>query len=883
MRKRLKKQIQEMSRLLGQLHSEIKNKLILRQKDDVLDFLEHCQNVAITMGKTIEQEEGEGFITISLLEKYCETVYQIYESLCKSFYIDINRTYEELKRSHIQIDHSIKDDIKVHIEIVFLPYKASMWDSLESVWKTAREDPCCRAYVVPIPYFDKSEDGTLVKIHDESNLYPKDIPVISWETYDIAVRHPDVIFIHSPYDSGNFVTTIHPAFYSDKLKKHTELLVYIPYFITLGGLPEDFCVTLGSFNADRVIVQSENVRQNYIYAFQSFLKKESLKAKYKNIEKKFLALGSPKYDKVMNSMPEDFELPDRWKHLIISDGIRKKVVFYNTSLNAMLSGNEQYLKKIRSVLKIFSLRNDVTLWWRPHPLSKATIGSMRPKLLQEYEQIVNKYQQEGWGIYDDTPELHRAIAWSDAYYGDTSSVAMLFQAAGKPVMLQEIDDLPLAFENFIQAGDNYWFTGFNLNGLFRLDTKTWKADFMGCFPKEKDVFRLFYSIAYAENILVFVPFAAEAIALYKLDTSEFISIPIQPPVSRETPGALETSENSMPPVIPYFEHRKFTVCAVYNGYAFMFPCTYPAIIKLNLKTYETEYLYDPVAKLAKMALHPQSYYFRKGKQIGNIIRLWYVAANVFLEFNMDVCQFKVCGNANGDDLCTEFVYDGMDFWMFPNSPNRTLKKFSGHFEEISSIDLCKCGITEGISYLHAIDTEDAIYAFPATAGHVIKIDKKHGEVTALPMLDPENVLTYQGASTDWKFFIAKKCGDTIFAYDAFAQKLVSYNFVTDKVEKKAIQVSQEVYADTDSLLMVWEMYYERITQVQELSVREERRKNLNAFLELLSKRNRDLLKVLHKTQKRFIESGELPATGDSGRSIYEYTKNYLMEKTGENL
>ena len=41
---------------------------------------------------------------------------------------------------------------------VFLPYKVSMWDSMETVWKAADKDPDCDAYVVPIPYFDKDQD-----------------------------------------------------------------------------------------------------------------------------------------------------------------------------------------------------------------------------------------------------------------------------------------------------------------------------------------------------------------------------------------------------------------------------------------------------------------------------------------------------------------------------------------------------------------------------------------------------------------------------------------------------------------------------------------------------------------------------------------------------
>ena len=65
-----------------------------------------------------------------------------------------------------------------------------------------------------------------------------------------------------------------------------------------------------------------------------------------------------------------------------------------------------------------------------------TIRSMRPRLLERYRKIERTYQEEAWGIYDNTTDLDRAIALSDAYYGDASSVAQLFEAAGKPVMIQ---------------------------------------------------------------------------------------------------------------------------------------------------------------------------------------------------------------------------------------------------------------------------------------------------------------------------------------------------------------------------------------------------------------------------------------------------------------
>lgn len=80
------------------------------------------------------------------------------------------------------------------------------------------------------------------------------------------------------------------------------------------------------------------------------------------------------------------------------------------------------------------------LLWRPHPLIQATIESMRPGLWKEYKELVSKYRQEGWGIYDDSPDVDRAVVISDAYYGDgSSSVVQLYRKTGKTFMIQDVE------------------------------------------------------------------------------------------------------------------------------------------------------------------------------------------------------------------------------------------------------------------------------------------------------------------------------------------------------------------------------------------------------------------------------------------------------------
>ena len=100
------------------------------------------------------------------------------------------------------------------------------------------------------------------------------------------------------------------------------------------------------------------------------------------------------------------------------------------------------IDKISDVLRIFKENKDeVALWWRPHPLIAATIDSMVPSLAEQYRKIVADYKSEGWGIYDDTADMDRALVVSDAYYGDGSSMVQLYKELGKPIMLQNVDVL----------------------------------------------------------------------------------------------------------------------------------------------------------------------------------------------------------------------------------------------------------------------------------------------------------------------------------------------------------------------------------------------------------------------------------------------------------
>nr|WP_302134404.1 hypothetical protein [uncultured Schaedlerella sp.] len=448
MSRALRKQMFSVLNLLEKANRTLKVNLTAKHvnEEGTQQLLSECQEMAIAMGSELETIYGEGTETVHELEDYCETLYHMTLVLHdpEKRRVMLHTLAGQIRQARKLLGEQIPD----RQEVVFLPYKASMWDSLESVWRAAEEDEDCDVYVVPIPYYDRDPDGTFSQYHYEGDEMPDDVPVTHYENYDIQKRLPDKVFIHNPYDQYNYVTSVDPRFYSIELKKCTETLVYIPYFVLGEVGPEDekgvegmahFCTAPGVLNADKVIVQSENMRQVYI----KVLTKACGEQTRKHWEKTILGTGSPKFEKVQSTKKEGLRIPEEWLEMIRKpDGKWKKIILYNTSVSALLEHQEKMLEKMKFVFQVFQEnREEIALLWRPHPLIGATIRSMRPQLWTEYQRLVRKYQAEGWGIYDASPELNRAIALCDAYYGDWSSLVQLCQKAGKPIMIQDVEIL----------------------------------------------------------------------------------------------------------------------------------------------------------------------------------------------------------------------------------------------------------------------------------------------------------------------------------------------------------------------------------------------------------------------------------------------------------
>ncbi|MDE6961613.1 MAG: hypothetical protein K2P27_12250 [Lachnospiraceae bacterium] len=445
MRKQIKAQLLGSAQYLVQTAETLEGILKGLSKEVAVDVLSQIQELVIQIGNTIEDSEGEGHETIPRLEQACELLYQLSCSLDQAESGNRMRI-QNLKVIFMEVKKEIEEKIPVKLEILFVPYQVSMWDSLESVWMAAREEEQVESYVVPIPFYDVRPDNSLGALHYEGDKYPDYVPVTPYWQYSIEKRKPDIIFFHNPYDESNSVTRVPEQYYAKNMKLHTDLLVYIPYFVSEVGGPSDHqCYTHGVLFADRVVVQPESIYEKYCTIYTKVLKQHGLEDAFVPAEEKFLPLGSPKFDKLLNMQCKIEDLPVEWREKILKpDGSRKKIIFYNLSIVPLLRHGEQILKKIDHVFSFFREKTEeVVLLWRPHPLLINTINSMIPQMKKAYLQRVKEFKEEGWGIYDETPDSNLAMVLSDGYYGDASSLLTSYRETGKPILKQDYQILKL--------------------------------------------------------------------------------------------------------------------------------------------------------------------------------------------------------------------------------------------------------------------------------------------------------------------------------------------------------------------------------------------------------------------------------------------------------
>lgn len=270
-RRNLRHRLKDMFALMHDMHNYAQGKWDSSNYENMVEILQSAQNAAISIGNLLEEKYGEGISAVALLEQYCEMVYKA----SIEFDDDIKTKLDDLlSNAEVKTEELISDH---GLDVLFLPCKASWWESMRDIFLWEDNNKSKRVKVIPIPYYYQNYYGMLGSMRRDSEEFEKiaelDGKITNFDEYDIAKRHPDMIVIQFPYDGSSSAMGIPGLLYSSSLAQYTDRLVYVPYLNPDPPESEDDVAAKAMielveqpavFNSDYVIVGSEELREYYI-------------------------------------------------------------------------------------------------------------------------------------------------------------------------------------------------------------------------------------------------------------------------------------------------------------------------------------------------------------------------------------------------------------------------------------------------------------------------------------------------------------------------------------------------------------------------------------------------------------------------------------------
>lgn len=388
-----------------------------------------AQNLAIDLGNTIEDFKGSGGTAVEILEEYCELLYQFSQADNES---DVETIQNRIQYALGKLGVVLEDTLLNRKEVLFVVDKYSEWNWIkEYVIKESRE-PDSNVIVVVVPYYGKRFDGSLNGINDESTLFEQiEIENVAFESYDsyqLAFHHPEKIYIQNPYDQWDSGISIHPYYYTENLRKNCDELIYVPPFRLDEFDDTYYCeyhnmtsyVTVpGVVRADKVYVQSENMRAMYIKKLTDWASKDTENIWHQKIS-------------VCDSSMLDDEEVAQGKALVL-DADSMKNVLYHTEISIIIQYGEKALDKIETVLGIFKSNSDkVHMIWNINEEFIPTLKRLIPEYLDRFNRLVSLAKDIGTFEISDGKNIADNCT---AYYGDSCYLVRRCQLRKIPIMI----------------------------------------------------------------------------------------------------------------------------------------------------------------------------------------------------------------------------------------------------------------------------------------------------------------------------------------------------------------------------------------------------------------------------------------------------------------
>lgn len=328
---------------------------------------------------------------------------------------------------------------------------------------------------------------------------------------------------------------------------------------------------------------------------------------------------------------------------------------------------------------------------------------------------------------------------------------------------------PLAIDA-VEDNEKIWMPLTNKNGICEIDKKTKTAKIRKIFdgePINKDF--LYCYIKKVNNILIFSPGTAERIAIYNLDDDHIIYIPLKP-----LSCSCKQNQNEI----------KFGNILQYGLDVYLLGYSYPAIIKINTKSFEIKYITNWVEEVdANIKEGNICGYFSDGYIICKDLALIPIGCmRAVLELNLKTTQatlrkLKISMSGIGG-LST---WDGENIWLVgKGNLTNWICCWNMNTDRIIEIqlDTIKADIFD--PFYAPICTDSKIFLMPMSAPYIYEIDIKTNAVTKNKALEKlfKSCLFQDG----WKTLIPRMRNNLLTFFLYGDSKWYDYNILTGEIQ-----------------------------------------------------------------------------------------------------
>lgn len=365
----------------------------------------------------------------------------------------------------------------------------------------------------------------------------------------------------------------------------------------------------------------------------------------------------------------------------------------------------------------------------------------------------------------------------------------------------------LSCENYYEDDKYYWFSAMQWNGFYRVDKHTLTPEFLFSFPDEPlSQSRLYPHITKVDDWFVFAPVRGNHVVIYHEKSKEILSFPLKVCFENRT--------------LQYNKRSKFSSVVSYEDNVYLFPSTYPSIVKLNLSTKTLTYLDDGIMQIEQLLPTSRNkvlkLYFGIGESKDNKVYLPIGCTNHVGIFHLDQDKLEL-HKIEGEIIAfhTLFFHE-QDCFLTPRigteltAWNETTKE-SRTFSFLNTEQEQKERTAASVTFVHSNNLWN-----PSTQSSLYQLDRASGRIEKLSFI--EEILPKHHEFPQISFidmFCAKSHGD-VFSFicgknhDWYEVNLVTkeYSIKTipaDEVGQKVLSEKKEFYnesitADLDSYL-----------------------------------------------------------------------------------